>query len=72
MDHTLRGVYNLWMNSDGDAELYTYGAPGALDVHGSITTTAVPEPMTWALMLIGFGGLGLAMRSRRRQAAALA
>ena len=26
---------------------------------------AVPEPATWALMLVGFGSLGVAMRSRR-------
>ncbi len=31
---------------------------------------AVPEPSTWALMLIGFGGLGAAMRSRRKVVAA--
>ena len=31
-------------------------------------TTGVPEPATWAVMLMGFGGLGVAMRSRRRQA----
>ncbi|HEV2596658.1 MAG TPA: PEPxxWA-CTERM sorting domain-containing protein [Sphingomicrobium sp.] len=28
---------------------------------------AVPEPATWAMMLIGFGGMGFAMRGRRRQ-----
>jgi hypothetical protein len=32
--------------------------------------TAVPEPATWALMLLGFGGIGLAMRRRRQPALA--
>lgn len=27
---------------------------------------SVPEPAAWALMLVGFGGLGLALRDRRR------
>jgi hypothetical protein len=27
--------------------------------------SAVPEPATWALMLMGMGGLGAALRSRR-------
>jgi len=31
----------------------------------------VPEPATWAMMLVGFGGLGAAMRSRRRSVAAV-
>jgi hypothetical protein len=29
-------------------------------------TSAVPEPSTWAMMLLGFIGLGFAFRSRRR------
>jgi hypothetical protein len=33
---------------------------------------AVPEPTTWALMLIGVGGLGATLRSRRAAAPALA
>jgi hypothetical protein len=28
--------------------------------------SAVPEPGTWAMMLLGFGGMGMAMRRRRR------
>ena len=35
-----------------------------------VGTGAVPEPATWAMMLVGFGGLGAAMRSRRKLAAA--
>jgi hypothetical protein len=32
----------------------------------------VPEPSTWAMMLVGFGGLGAVLRRKRRDAAALA
>ena len=28
--------------------------------------TAVPEPGTWAMMLLGFGATGFAMRRRRK------
>jgi hypothetical protein len=39
---------------------------------GTFNITAVPEPATWAMMLVGFGGIGAAMRrSRRNQAVAL-
>lgn len=37
----------------------------------SITATptgAVPEPSTWALMILGFGGIGGVMRGRRKSA----
>ena len=30
--------------------------------------TAVPEPATWGMMLVGFGAIGFAMRRRRRPA----
>lgn len=29
-------------------------------------TPAVPEPATWAMMLVGFAGMGMSMRRRRR------
>jgi len=44
-------------------------------VAGSVTVTAsplgTPEPSTWALVLVGFGGVGW-LASRRRWAAASA
>ena len=33
---------------------------------GAGAVAAVPEPGTWAMMLIGFGGMGVALRRRRR------
>lgn len=44
-------------------------APG----NGTFTpslSTAVPEPATWAVMLVGFGAVGAAMRGARRKPAA--
>jgi hypothetical protein len=39
---------------------------------GSATPGSVPEPGTWAMMLLGFGGIGLSMRRRRKSKPALA
>jgi hypothetical protein len=33
--------------------------------------SAVPEPATWAMMIIGFGGAGVAIRRRRSSPHAL-
>jgi hypothetical protein len=42
-----------------------------LAIDGNVTTLAVPEPSTWAMMLIGFAGIGFAgYRSTRRTIAA--
>ncbi len=43
---------------------------GGIDLPGQ--AGAVPEPSTWALMLIGFGAMGAMLRSTRRRQAALA
>jgi hypothetical protein len=44
-----------------------FGTPGTANVRGTFTylTAAVPEPGTWAMMLLGFGAVGFAMRRRR-------
>lgn len=52
-------TFTLNFNASSNARLYSTGA--------------VPEPGTWAMMLLGFGGMGVAMRrSRRRVVAQLA
>jgi len=73
---TVGGVqYNLFNN--------TYGTPGGYVLYASVgggyttdtvnfSATEVPEPAAWALMLIGFGGLGAAMRASRKKAIAAA
>ena len=35
----------------------------------NFSIAAVPEPATWALMLVGFGGVGFAMRRRKSKVA---
>jgi len=51
---------NVWLIAAG-------GLDGNFDAFklSQITATAVPEPATWALMILGFGAIGFAMRSRR-------
>lgn len=34
----------------------------------SFTLSAAPEPSSWALIVVGFGAIGVALRSRRRSA----
>ena len=38
----------------------------------TLAASAVPEPATWAMMLLGFGGIGFAMRRRKSMAPKLA
>jgi hypothetical protein len=45
-----------------------YNNPGVIDVTIS-GATSVPEPSTWAMMLLGFAGLGFAGYRRMRNAA---
>lgn len=57
----------------GTYTLNIQGTPGSQNgaLNGSIgfTAAAVPEPGTWALMLLGFGAIGISMRRRRQTGA---
>jgi len=53
----------------------TNGNTGVVGATLSTVTTitgGVPEPATWALMIVGFGGVGASLRARRRTVAATA
>lgn len=46
---------------------------GESDLNGlQLSIASVPEPASWAMLLIGFGGLGAALRSRRHATAVAA
>ncbi|MDB5436644.1 MAG: hypothetical protein JWR47_2901 [Phenylobacterium sp.] len=72
------GPLTLDFNTVGANQIYfttdIFGANGNTGNIGAILQTGggVPEPASWALMLVGFGGLGAALRHRRRQTLALA
>jgi len=55
---------------DATPGVFSFSTQGGNVTTFSASTVAVPEPGTWALMLLGFGGIGVAMRRRRRPALA--
>ena len=55
------GAFTLTVN-----ELALSAGATNMPINGVIQSVPVPEPATWALMILGFGGIGVAMRPRRR------
>lgn len=49
-------------------DLSSYGSPNGLRISASDAIGAVPEPATWAMMLLGFGAMGVALRRSRKTA----
>lgn len=61
--------------TDADGSPFT-GGPGTNvglievidNISFDVADTVVPEPATWAMMIVGFGGVGATLRGRRRLA----
>lgn len=63
--YELRRLINLPVSS-GPQTLSVVGASQAFGTYtGSFTLATVPEPATWAFMILGFGAVGMFMRRRK-------
>jgi hypothetical protein len=68
------GVFVPWIGldqtglSETAADNHVGAESGVLaDIFVGVPVTGVPEPSTWAMMLLGFAGLGFAFRRSRRK-----
>jgi len=57
-----RAAGNGWQGGDDES----WGLDNFRVTAVNATTGGVPEPTTWAMMLVGFGAVGGALRSRRK------
>lgn len=62
---SLLGV-NLLAGSTYTVAIGGSGVSGAAYTGNGTLTAAVPEPATWAMMLLGFGAMGMVVRRRRK------
>jgi hypothetical protein len=68
-----RGIYELrlrigQMVSGGTSTLVIPGQSDTFGTYNGTLTYSIPEPGTWALMILGFGFVGAGLRSRRVKA----
>lgn len=66
-DRTVFYEFNFGTGGNTGITLNTSGFSNAV----LYATGVVPEPATWAMMLVGFAGMGFAVRRSRRHGAAL-
>jgi len=69
LDSNLVGGQNIFFTVDVAAVTNRVVKTG--NVGATLTGGGVPEPATWAMMILGMGGIGVTLR-RRRSALALA
>lgn len=65
--------FNFTRPGLSNARLFQTGSappPCLSECGGGFGITAVPEPTTWAMMIVGFGGIGAVLRRRRTAIAA--
>jgi hypothetical protein len=67
---TLTAAYGSTSIESVILQVYNTTEGVAYDVHWDNLTSAVPEPSTWAMMILGFGGVGF-MAYRRKSKPAL-
>ncbi len=76
-DFTLGSGGNLFLDADkntGVTNMRMYSYPydfnqGLVTGFNDSLAAAVPEPATWAMMIIGFGAVGSMVRTSRRRSA---
>ena len=71
-----RALNGVSVTSGGTQHLVVSGTSGGSGSYDGVISfsrlTAVPEPAAWAMMIMGFGGVGGIVRARRRPVATLA
>jgi hypothetical protein len=65
------GLYQINNANNVVIESITLTSSSSITVDVAPADTGVPEPISWALMLVGFAGLGAMLRRRRALAAAV-
>ena len=69
VDSDVNNVTAFWLLDLGATTTHTItlsDGQGSSNAQIFATGGAVPDPATWAMMLLGFGGIGMAMRGSRK------